>query len=1573
MPVFHGYMGFVVMAVILAIYPSVVLADCTGGCTTTDVGGDVVHTFTSDGTFTPPAGVTSVRYLVVGGGGGGGAWRGGGGGAGGYLAASGFAVTALTPYNIVVGGSGAGAPGGTDNSRGSNGGNSSFDSITALGGGGGGIGENTNNGGGDGGSGGGEGGAGIGGAQGPGSGTGGQGNNGGAAFNNNAAAPRAGGGGGGAGAVGQAATNGQGGNGGTGVSDDITGTGTFYAGGGGGASNSGGDGTGGNGGGGAGNTNGNGQDGIANTGGGGGGAGGGFQSTNSGGAGGSGIVVIRYIPPPPPPDPVLHFQMEEFSWNGTTDEVQDDSGNGQHGTAVGGATTVGDDPAIAGSPGTCRYSVFDGVNDYVDVPNLSSILNSTASLAFWINTTQVGNDTAWMAPGITGVEQSGGGDDIFWGWLDASGRIGIAVGNAFGVGTRSTVAINNGVWRHVVLTRDEPAGTFKIYIDGTLDQSGTIATGVIGTAFSSVGRIEDTGGSPEYFDGLLDELRIYDEVLTDSDVLIIRDSTHPCPTPAPLAYYALDEDTWGTIIDSSGNGFDASALGSAAPDPYPVTIPPGEALTGDPGTCGAGFIPVTAGTQAIATPVEPDATISNTGSIAFWYSGNSNWNDSTDRMLFDASNNLGAGGADKHFYLVKRGGPGAGANNGSLRFAIEDSGDTNSTATTGQFTFAANTWVHITVTWDLPNDLIQIYVNGALAATSTTDVNGVLGNTATLYFGDQRMGGIAGTAGNYTINSANGYFDEIKIFNAELSVSDIAALMTETHPCTVSVHHYAISHTGTGVTCLAEQITFTGHDILHDPVDPGVVTVNLSTTTNRGNWSGVVSGTGTLTNSGNGAGTYEFPGGEESVTLWFNYTDIPGDPEVVFSESFYFNVTDGTATDLGNGDPEDPEMTFARAGFRFYNVTDNNTTILTQIAGKPSDVNPNSRTMALQAIRASDSDPSVCTAAFPDGEDRVIDLGAECLNPDTCAGQQVIINTNPIATSDDNSAAGSAAYTGVNLTFGPNALAEIIINYPDAGQIQLHAQYDIPLEDSTPSGDFMLGSSNNFVVRPFGLAIGVIENSDGDPNPGADTPAGNVFTRAGLDFKVSVGTFIWQAADDDGSTCDVVVDPPCAAGDGIPDTNADLLTGNAVTPNFKGTGAVDTTLTAVAPFAPNTGVLGQLLDSTTDATPVIAAAAFGASIFGDGIADIDTLYYTEVGSMTMQAFATDYLGTGENISGRSSNLPTLNPNNGIVGRFIPDRFNVTDNNPAFVDECPGANPFTYMSQAFYYGTAPELTITALNTKGDVTQNYGDTDPTDPLMRFWKLDSAMDRNYTDQAGALATFADVQDTDVILDGDLDFDGIGTLALENGTDGDAFNYMRVSEEGEFTADVDATFNAAALTDNDNVCYGPGFGTCEDYTIAGITDAHLRFGRLVIGSAAGSELLPVTVPLRTEYFNGTMFVINEDDNCTGLDLAVDIELSNPETMGGAPQPGDTTMTVNSGSSDITSGDPVTFTGGQATLTFSPPGANNTGYIDIQSTLDYLLDDTDDDGNFDDNPTGRATFGVFEGPGTYIYIREPW
>jgi hypothetical protein len=345
-------------------------ADATGGAITyTDssglnprntspyVGGYVVHTFTSGGNFTT-TNTTSADTLVVAGGGGGGTdgGRGGGGGAGGLLTATQNISGTMV---ATVGGAGTGSVASTSNSG--PGGNSSFGTLTTIGGGRGGGRAGTINGadaGGNGGSGGG-GDAYYTGAGG--TGTAGQGYAGGVGATN----PYYGaGGGGGAGGIGGSGSLNNGGAGGAGISSSLSGTSTCYAGGGGGGyTGTAGAVTCGGGTGGAVT----GVNATANTGGGGGGAG------TTAGNGATGIVIIRYPYVAPTSTTTLSVSaptglaLTTLSTNSIRVDWSANSDSGLTGYKIERSTSVGGNPStwvqVKDSVGTATTWTDDSSNN----------------------------------------------------------------------------------------------------------------------------------------------------------------------------------------------------------------------------------------------------------------------------------------------------------------------------------------------------------------------------------------------------------------------------------------------------------------------------------------------------------------------------------------------------------------------------------------------------------------------------------------------------------------------------------------------------------------------------------------------------------------------------------------------------------------------------------------------------------------------------------------------------------------------------------------------------------------------------------------------------------------------------------------------------------------------------------------------------------------------------------------------------------------------------------------------------------------------------------------------------------
>jgi MSHA biogenesis protein MshQ len=135
-------------------------------------------------------------------------------------------------------------------------------------------------------------------------------------------------------------------------------------------------------------------------------------------------------------------------------------------------------------------------------------------------------------------------------------------------------------------------------------------------------------------------------------------------------------------------------------------------------------------------------------------------------------------------------------------------------------------------------------------------------------------------------------------------------------------------------------------------------------------------------------------------------------------------------------------------------------------------------------------------------------------------------------------------------------------------------------------------------------------------------------------------------------------------------------------------------------------------------------------------------------------------------------------------------------------------------------------------------------------------------------------------------------------------------------------------------------------------IGTTNIRYGRLAIANAHGSELAPLNVAISAEYFDGNNWTSNTIDSCSASSLAFDVHMKMSE-----PSHPNT----------------ISLSSGQSTLIFAAAGEDNTGYIDISAELaakPWLQFDWNGDGIIT-NPTGRASFGLFKGNDKIIFRRE--
>jgi hypothetical protein len=376
------------------------------------------------------------------------------------------------------------------------------------------------------------------------------------------------------------------------------------------------------------------------------------------------------------------------------------------------------------------------------------------------------------------------------------------------------------------------------------------------------------------------------------------------------------------------------------------------------------------------------------------------------------------------------------------------------------------------------------------------------------------------------------------------------------------------------------------------------------------------------------------------------------------------------------------------------------------------------------------------------------------------------------------------------------------------------------------------------------------------------------------------------------------------------------------------------------------------------------------SAFTAGQLASDVASYNDVGSFALQLVDSNYasVDTYDTVGDCSAGgsyvcTPTIN-----VGRFVPNHFSVSLNTPAFTAAC---NAFTYLGQKFNYATAPEITVTARNFANSTTSRYTGS--------LWRITSASltGKAYTTASGTLDTSGAPGTDPVISDTG---GGAGKLVFSSGT---GFQFPRGTPEAPFDAEISLAIN---VIDADGVAYASNparFGQASAGSgIAFNSGKPMRFGRLAMRNAHGSQLLPMLVPVEAQYWTGTAFITNTLDSCSTI-MSTDYAMG---TYTGSLTDSPTCETAISGGG--------TLSAGRGTLILAAPGAGNDGSVILTPNLGAAatgstcttvgaapvsatsanlphLQGNWAGGAYDANPTARATFGVYKGSEEVIFMRE--
>ena len=447
--------------------------------------------------------------------------------------------------------------------------------------------------------------------------------------------------------------------------------------------------------------------------------------------------------------------------------------------------------------------------------------------------------------------------------------------------------------------------------------------------------------------------------------------------------------------------------------------------------------------------------------------------------------------------------------------------------------------------------------------------------------------------------------------------------------------------------------------------------------------------------------------------------------------------------------------------------------------------------------------------------------------------------------------------------------------------------------------------------------------------------------------------------------------------------------------------------TLITCMLPATGCTLGVLDELGGAAAWTAGASTG-SFYSV------TASYDDAGSFTMQlvdsTFAAVDAGDGTTLD--CAGMWICSSATAIdVGRFVPDHFDLVDASttdplvdPLVDTWLPLAAPqfrtfnladascnaaslapkrsFTYIGQPFGYISVPQATYKAMDANGTPIGNYSGT-----LMKL--TTSGIAQTYTAASGtpdtALALATPTLTPNINYTNGSLSPVVGTIAV-NAVDKLAFVRSTTTPAAPFDAAISLSITARDSSESAVA----GNGTI-DTTTAGIfngtgtgisfdSGVGMRFGRLKLANAYGSELLDLPVPMEAQYWNGTAFAINTADNCT-LIAANNITMGNYQKNLAACE------------AAISISGPLS--GGKSNLRLVKPGVGNNGSVDLTVNLGAAssgqtcvaplpttqqpataanqshLQGNWSGSNYDQNPGGRATFGVYKGNNSFIFQRE--
>ncbi|RKF21366.1 hypothetical protein DBZ36_01560 [Alginatibacterium sediminis] len=626
------------------------------------------------------------------------------------------------------------------------------------------------------------------------------------------------------------------------------------------------------------------------------------------------------------------------------------------------------------------------------------------------------------------------------------------------------------------------------------------------------------------------------------------------------------------------------------------------------------------------------------------------------------------------------------------------------------------------------------------------------------------------------------------------------------------------------------------------------------------------------------------------------------------AESLWHTDGGSALLDLRNGNPDAAMRCFVDGA----EVSDNSQCLVnfeqagllmqtpTQLACKTSGE------LEMYAVQQSTTNPRQCLPLLQNQQHDLL-FTFDYQNPSNVVNQ-ASISIKDLSTSGQTlSLSGGQTNTLRAVQFDATGAAKVSLDYPEVGSLKLAFELSQSVPDNSGQTIELEGSSQ-WVSQPQGIYF------SGGVASCLNTSC-SVQAKAQESFNFAAQAVCW-----------------------VQDNDSDY-SDNPVVQNFELANiGLQAYLEAptVAAGDPSDGTLGAI---TTESI----AMAQGAS------ANSYSQSYSEVGSFSLELSSDlTYLNTTIDQSRSSSDH---------YGRFTPAYLELIEQvEPLLAAQCSTATAFTYMDQPFKFDNAalPTIRVLGFGSLGGATSNYQIGD-------WWRFANAQqwDTSYSH---------DSLDTPIeAVAGSTQYSPSSQTQKLAWLEDTELLYQRSFDPVvPFFAEFDLTLAADSLFDLDNICYrDSASAACLDFVFEDIAKDKnflMRYGRLQMNDVSGSPYQEFAMPVRVEYFDGNVWLINVDDSCstyTGVALSDVTESYDPALSG------DQLVSRRSNTTQIVEGESELFwsaTGSSAYI------GTVTAPLVLEPWLQWFWDG-EATGLIE--PKAKAIFGAYRGHDRVLYWRE--